>query len=63
MTEVRQTSSGGVGLFATRDFGVGDVILKEESPLIALVSSEEEMASLLSPPPSKKTGETKARYS
>ena len=37
MTEVRTSSSGGhLGLFATKDYDVGDVILEEECPLIRL---------------------------
>jgi hypothetical protein len=44
MTEVRSTASGGVGLFATRAFAVGDVVLEHESPLI-VVSPQDETAS------------------
>lgn len=44
MTEVRSAASSGVGLFATRAFAVGDVILEHESPLIVL-SAQDELAS------------------
>lgn len=38
MTEVRTThSSAGSGLFATKDYATGDVILREEVPIIRLV--------------------------
>ena len=41
MTEVRSSASGGVGLFATQAFAVGDVILEYESPLIVLSAQDE----------------------
>lgn len=53
MTEVRSTSRGGLGLFATREYHVGEVILQEESPLIIL-SAPKEAAALIKMPSSKK---------
>ena len=49
MTQVQPTATtlGGVGLFAMREFNVGDVILKEESPLLVLSPPKENDASLL----------------
>lgn len=52
MTEVRSTASGGLGLFATKPFSVGEVILQEDAPL--LVFSPPEDAETLLKSPSKK---------
>jgi hypothetical protein len=48
MTQVRSTASGGVGLFATRAFAVGNVVLEHEAPLIVLSPQDETAFSLLS---------------
>lgn len=41
MTEVKQTSHGSLGLFATKNYVKGDIILKEEKPLLSLSSTNE----------------------
>ena len=41
MTEIRTTSSSNKGLFATRDYAVGDVIVATEAPLAVLAPRDE----------------------
>jgi len=45
MTEVRPAPRGGLGLFATQEFRVGDVVISEEAPLLDLsaLTVEEEI--------------------
>jgi hypothetical protein len=40
MTEVRTISSGYLGLFATKDYDAGDVVLEEVCPLIRLSAAK-----------------------
>lgn len=66
MTEVRPAGDdGSLSVFATQSWGIGDVILKEEAPIVVLSpsSAEEEQAllSLMTNAPSSKNRSNKAK--
>ena len=64
MIEVRSTPSGGLGVFATQDYGIGDVIVEEAEPILRLApSSEQDTSKLLAALPPVRKGAPKGEVS